>query len=145
MIFSVFQKNPILWYSWSTLLWDRCYYPHQSRDALSPQCGIFFNIHIFSGLVYCFIRHLKTHRSLPFCQLENINVFVSCGRFRFQVTGVWQDCQFYILDSKGRGKIKPIESVIRIILRRPPPFFLRTVIALGYFFSWHFFLINWVI
>ena len=29
------------WYSWSTLLWYRCYYPHRSRDALSPVCGIF--------------------------------------------------------------------------------------------------------
>ena len=28
-------------YSWSTLLWYRCYYPHRSRDALSPVCGIF--------------------------------------------------------------------------------------------------------
>ena len=27
---------------WSTLLWHRCYYPHWSRDALSPVCGIFF-------------------------------------------------------------------------------------------------------
>ena len=28
---------------WSTLLWHRCYYPHRSRDALSPVCGIFTN------------------------------------------------------------------------------------------------------
>ena len=41
MIFSVFQKNVVLVYSWSTLLWYRCYYPHRSRDALSPVCGIF--------------------------------------------------------------------------------------------------------
>ena len=26
---------------WSTLLWHRCYYPHRSRDVLSPVCGIF--------------------------------------------------------------------------------------------------------
>ena len=26
---------------WSTLLWHRCYYPHRSRDALSPVCRIF--------------------------------------------------------------------------------------------------------
>ena len=26
---------------WSTLVWHRCYYPHRSRDALSPVCGIF--------------------------------------------------------------------------------------------------------
>ena len=29
-------------YSWSTLLWHRCYDPHRSRDALSPVCGFFF-------------------------------------------------------------------------------------------------------
>ena len=40
--FSVFQKNLVFGYSWSTLLWYRCYYPHRSRDALSPVCGIFF-------------------------------------------------------------------------------------------------------
>ena len=41
MIFSVFQKNWVFGYSWSTFLWHRCYYPHRSRDALSPICGIF--------------------------------------------------------------------------------------------------------
>ena len=41
MIFSVFQKNRVLGYSWSTLQWHRCYL-HRSRDALSPVCGIFF-------------------------------------------------------------------------------------------------------
>ena len=41
MIFSVFQKNRVFGYSWSTLLWYQCYYPHRSRDALSPVCGIF--------------------------------------------------------------------------------------------------------
>ena len=29
-------------YCWCTLLWYWCYYPHRSRDALSPVCGIFF-------------------------------------------------------------------------------------------------------
>ena len=42
MIFSVFQKNLVFGYSWSTLLWYRCYYPHRSKDALSTVCGIFF-------------------------------------------------------------------------------------------------------
>ena len=42
MAFSVFQKNQVFGYSWSTLLWHRCYYPHRSRDALSPVCGIFW-------------------------------------------------------------------------------------------------------
>ena len=48
MIFSVFQKNWVFGYSWSTLLWYRCYYPHRSRDALSPVCGIFsLNVYFF--------------------------------------------------------------------------------------------------
>ena len=42
MNFSVCQKNWVLGYSWSTLLWYWCYYPHRSRAALSPVCGIFF-------------------------------------------------------------------------------------------------------
>ena len=41
MIFSVFQKKWVLGYSLTTLLWYRCYYPHRSRDALFPVCGIF--------------------------------------------------------------------------------------------------------
>ena len=28
-------------YSWSTLLWYWCYYPHRPRDSMSPVCGIF--------------------------------------------------------------------------------------------------------
>ena len=31
-------------YSWTTLLWHRCYYAHRSRDALSPVCGIFIKV-----------------------------------------------------------------------------------------------------
>ena len=42
MIFSLFKKKLVFWYSWSTLLSYRCYYPHRSRDSLSPVCGIFF-------------------------------------------------------------------------------------------------------
>ena len=41
MIFSVFQIIWVFGYSWSTLLCYWCYYPHRSRDALSPVCGIF--------------------------------------------------------------------------------------------------------
>ena len=39
--FLFFKKKWVLGYSWSTLLWRRCYYPHRSRDALSPVWGIF--------------------------------------------------------------------------------------------------------
>ena len=41
LIFFVLQKNTLFVVSWSTLLWYRCFYPHQSRDALSPVRGIF--------------------------------------------------------------------------------------------------------
>ena len=37
------KKFFLLILPWSTLLWHRCYYPHRSRDALSPVCGIFFD------------------------------------------------------------------------------------------------------
>ena len=46
-LFGSGQKSPrkilffLLILPWSTLLWHRCYYPHRSRDALSPVCGIF--------------------------------------------------------------------------------------------------------
>ena len=39
--FTFLKKNRVFGYSWSTLLWQRCYYLHWSRDALSPVCGIF--------------------------------------------------------------------------------------------------------
>ena len=37
-----FKKNWVFGYSWSTLPWYWCYFPHRSRDALSPVNGIFF-------------------------------------------------------------------------------------------------------
>ena len=40
MIFFVFQKSWVFWYSRSTLMWHQCYYPHWSRDSMSPVCGI---------------------------------------------------------------------------------------------------------
>ena len=39
--FFAFFKKLGFWYSWPTLPWYWCYYPHWSRDALSPVCGIF--------------------------------------------------------------------------------------------------------
>ena len=39
--FPFFKKNWVLGYSWTPLLWHRWYYPHRSRDALSPVCGTF--------------------------------------------------------------------------------------------------------
>ena len=62
MIFSVFQKNLVFGYSWSTLLWYWCYYPHRSRDALSPVCGIFKE----SALGRFFHRVAMSVCSVPF-------------------------------------------------------------------------------
>ena len=42
IIFSVFIFFLVFVYSWSTLLWYRCYYAHRSRDSMSPICRIFF-------------------------------------------------------------------------------------------------------
>ena len=47
MIFSVVQKNRVWGYSWSILLWHRCNYPHQSRDAFFSR--IFSNVHCFNS------------------------------------------------------------------------------------------------
>ena len=43
----------VLGYSWSTLLWHWCYYPHRSRDSVSPVCGIFFWFLRILGPPYC--------------------------------------------------------------------------------------------
>ena len=46
------KKKLVLGYSWFTLLWYRCYYPHRSMDALSPVCGI------YSSFFYLEFPHL---------------------------------------------------------------------------------------
>ena len=60
MIFSVFQKNWVFGYSWSTLQWYRCYYLHRSRDALYPVCGILSCkiLSIFTWLFFCMWENL---------------------------------------------------------------------------------------
>ena len=55
--FFPFKKNVCFGYSWTTLLWHRCYYPHWSRDALSPVCRIF--------LIYCFVNFKLPQTSQP--------------------------------------------------------------------------------
>ena len=53
-------------YSWSTLLWYRCYYPHRSRDSVSPVYGIFskliFSLYLWTWFVtfYPFVHFCKT-------------------------------------------------------------------------------------
>ena len=57
-------------YSWSTLLWYQCYYPHRSRDALSPVCGI-FNVYLTTLLyrvLYCmFLMCIEVHCLTVYC------------------------------------------------------------------------------
>ena len=71
-------------YSWSTLLWHRCYYPHRSRDALSPVCGIFLRSLcmcfqygfpcLCQVLLGCKISHLNTvEHTLEVCGLLQIS------------------------------------------------------------------------
>ena len=78
MIFPVFQKKMVFGYSWSTLLWYRCYYPHRTRDALSPVCGIFvlcFSIkdQICLKLVKCFCCYsASTKTSFGFCSYSKL-------------------------------------------------------------------------
>ena len=47
---------------WSTILWHWCYYPHRSRDALSPVCGIFF---------FAFLESLGKFRNCHGALLKN--------------------------------------------------------------------------
>ena len=37
-------------------IWQRCYYPHRSRDALSPVCGIFYSPFSFFLRFSCFFN-----------------------------------------------------------------------------------------
>ena len=58
---SNFQENWVFGYSWSTLLWYRCYYPHRSRDALSPVCRMFPSL--------CLTVHLSLNPTLDDSEL----------------------------------------------------------------------------
>ena len=53
--FSFFKEKWLFGYSWSTLLWYRCYYPHQSRGALFPVCGILF--FFFFSSTFCIFKN----------------------------------------------------------------------------------------
>ena len=76
VIFFVFQKNRVFGYSWSTLLWHRCYYPHWSRDALSPVCGILFYYYLF----YLQSMALRTFLSLQWIlYLKNLGALKKLG------------------------------------------------------------------
>ena len=68
-------------YSWSTLLWHRCYYPQRSRDALSPICGIFL-------LVFRSNRGLLWQPQL--CTLlKHLNLNLDSATFNFFLINIW--------------------------------------------------------
>ena len=69
-------KSPLI-LPWSTLLWHRCYYPHRSRDALSPVCGIFpiiLNLAYFAPLNGA-SRIFPVNFNYPRC-LDNSNMII---------------------------------------------------------------------
>ena len=116
MIFSVFQKNWVFGYSWSTLLWYWCYYPHRSRDALSPVCGIFQNENTKQFQVIFSIRSktidLKTWRPWQYennlcvkCgqSSETMDHFVSCLAYGKEIEYIWKDI---LEDDKEKQKIQ---------------------------------------
>ena len=91
MIFSVFQKKLVLGYSCSTLLWYWCYYPHRSRDALSPVCGIFLLLfNKVSSLIYRTVlkpvswytlmtpRHLKGYMTIKMLLIYKL-IWLHCS------------------------------------------------------------------
>ena len=86
-----FKKKMVFWYSWSTLMWHRCYYPHRSRDALSPHSFV-RNIFIISYYATSFkVRKWLDHFGwwknsekfvCKYFQLKKNNNFISIsGRF----------------------------------------------------------------
>ena len=68
MIYLFLKKNWVFGYSWSTLLWYRCYYLHRSRDALSPIRGIFLLNYLVKELSsttkYCSPQAIKFNQLL---------------------------------------------------------------------------------
>ena len=70
-------------YSWSTLLWYRCYYAHRSRDSMSPVCGICLTPSL---------SHWLSH-TLPHCpgtampkRTQSLNrlFYATLGHFKYQ-------------------------------------------------------------
>ena len=103
MIFSVFQKNWVLGYFWSTLMWYRCYYPHWSRDALSPVRVIFFTRIWPYGLMHSISRFV--------CRSVCLSVRLSVRVFTFELPfkrlfapTSWNQMSNIFRDSKSLGK-----------------------------------------
>ena len=87
-------------YSWSTLLWYPCYYPHRLRDALSPVCRIFtlyFTINSsFTNTILFKLRIIVTDSTFYTSGARNVHYIVRvwvqgattttafCGSWRYQ-------------------------------------------------------------
>ena len=72
-------------YSWSTLLWHRCYYPHRSRDSMSPVCRIFNEEIFFICWIYiiCFLSGiLKSSRESSKTSFLNVWNLHFCTTFQ---------------------------------------------------------------
>ena len=120
MIFSVFQKNLVLGYSWSTLLWHRCYYPHRSRDALSPVCKIFsklFNGQLISPAFRIYLSFCqKTHQkaaNVTFCQISPVGMVPWC--FLGVTVHVTVHCTVSLAVIRGRSELNIFQQT------RPKP------------------------
>ena len=98
MIFSVFQNIWVFGYSWSTLLWYRCYYPHRSRDSLSPVCRIFKE-----SALGQFFHRVAMSVYVPVYISVYIYVPFSCNFF------AWKNWSYY---TRGAGLITLVELVL---------------------------------
>ena len=76
-----FEHFCLLILPWSTLLWHRCYYPHLSKDALSPVCGIFLCVLILGRDIREFIAFPpQTYLTPDQTTLHNVLVSkIICG------------------------------------------------------------------
>ena len=106
MIFSVFQKNWVLGYSWSTLLWYQCYYLHRSRYSMSRVCGIFkhsfmqwqgfYTLQMNTFLEYCPDASWQRHKLMA-CGVikwlqQSDSVCINC-LVLFSLIPGYSDCQ----------------------------------------------------
>ena len=99
MIFSIIQKNRVFGYSWSTLLWNRFYYPHRSRYALSPVIEIFTFLleigdekcleNIFPVINGQSAMFIWKARSKPGAALQTASSLIQSIRDPFPHTALW--------------------------------------------------------
>ena len=74
---------------WSTLLWHRCYYPHRSRDALSPVCGIFSSISYFLYFLLFWVFYFSQF-TFPIYYFISFHLLLISYFFRFNTFSKFQ-------------------------------------------------------